>query len=644
MNLSNSEGDHSFGVEIISYEVNGDLNSSDSHVFGVQIWVCQDIYTIKRSYTNFCDFDSRLHRKYPKSNLPECPLAGSTTIKLLKSVVGKSVVGTNKRTFLKKGMDTSEVVSQKKVPLTKYLSDLLNIPEIVRSNELLNFLDIESSDGDEVTMANISTTEYLLRTENPTTVKVIRRCSVPFPVKAKQYITWRFFTKKKDIGFSIQIDDRVVLPYQRYNSHEEVVEGLMEVPLDGTATLLWDNAYSKVRSKLLTYVHRVVDSDLYLAASRSCRDISREKHESEVRRSALRKALFERSDVLLESTGLRSTISLTDFNAQSQMSGDTALYEDLQGVIEQLRGEKESLQLALSFSEQTINELRGELEGYKSRENLLDRMMAEHEGVNSRMEELQKENDKQREENKELNSALAKAQEELKVTRQTMEECSRQSRRDSTANISMQQQQAALYSQLHELTVDLEQQKSAATVSEAQIQRLKGEKKQLKTYALQLKTKAEELEESAGLWNTARDTVNNLVHELGPLRKELGEQIASLEMFKQRFAAAIAELPPTEGSGALMEDGTAALFCANNSASTATMMCEFAEMKGIVPAGTSSRSVELSTGPVNTSDMPSNENGPDRKSSLIDTMKLSLRDIGNTMLEAEQSFDKLLQK
>jgi hypothetical protein len=48
-----------------------------------------------------------------------------------------------------------------------------------------------------------------------------------------------------------------ILTYQRYSSHLNPVRGSMEVPGHGKLILIWDNKYSKMRSKQLTYVVKV---------------------------------------------------------------------------------------------------------------------------------------------------------------------------------------------------------------------------------------------------------------------------------------------------------------------------------------------------------------------------------------------------
>lgn len=75
-----------------------------------------------------------------------------------------------------------------------------------------------------------------------------------------EYDCRRFKTKSRDIGFSVEFNGRVAVPYQRYDSHMNSVSGMLSAPSRGTATLIWDNTYSKLRSKLLSYQAAVVSA------------------------------------------------------------------------------------------------------------------------------------------------------------------------------------------------------------------------------------------------------------------------------------------------------------------------------------------------------------------------------------------------
>jgi hypothetical protein len=230
-------------------------------------------------------------------------------------------------------------------------------------------------------------------------------------------------------------------------------------------------------------------------------------------------------------------------------------------------------------------------------------------------------------------------------------------------------------------------------VVESQLQRQKAEKKQLKTYAIQLKEKCESLEVTSGLWTKSKDTLANLISEIRPLHLELSEQIEIISSLKGRYIQLLTGLgQPTAAS--MMDSTDSLLFAANNSVQTAAMLCECAEMKGFVTKpppvaakvtrgstgkeglttasssafmeGTSGeepssapsspikiqiRAEELSEisataspGSVGRSSQePQRESEESEESPIINAVKSSLWEFGATMLEVESSIDKLLR-
>lgn len=296
-----------FELEVSNYELIGESSLSDNHIFIIKIWISQNVYEIKRSYTNFCDFDFNLRKMFPKSQILECPLQllNNNTNKVLKSVK------TNRKNSLARIINSNEIVSNKRNALNRYLEDILEKPELLRSTELLNFLDIESSNGIDVPQETMSLLEYIIGNERETTITVLREYTVKLEVTATQYIAWRFYTKNKDIGFDISMTglEGGLLPYQRYKSHEQTVEDIIQIPLNGTLILHWDNSYSKVLSKQLTFVYRVLDADVYNSAAEICLSFTRNKHEFESKRNTLRRVLTSKSTSILANSGIRASMS-----------------------------------------------------------------------------------------------------------------------------------------------------------------------------------------------------------------------------------------------------------------------------------------------------------------------------------------------
>jgi hypothetical protein len=221
-------------------------------------------------------------------------------------------------------------------------------------------------------------------------------------------------------------------------------------------------------------------------------------------------------------------------------------------------------------------------------------------------------------------------------------------------------------------------------VTESQLQRHKAEKKQLKAYAIQLKEKSEALEATAALWERNKATLTNLVTEIRPLHLELSEQIEIISSLKLRYVQLLSSLGQPSVSQTMVESTDSILFTANNSIQTATMLCEFAEMKGYLPPPSSSvpsngegnssssggvtspssplkiqiKSEELNE--ISASQLPGlqshvrraaaaaaeedpRESEESDDSPILKSVKSSLWEFGATMLEVEESIDKLLR-
>ncbi|CAG7731708.1 unnamed protein product [Allacma fusca] len=71
-------------------------------------------------------------------------------------------------------------------------------------------------------------------------------------------ITWNFQTDVYDIGFEFTHKGKPMFPYAKVDSHVCVQVGLVDVNEDGVYTLVFDNSYSRYRSKRL---HLLIDID-----------------------------------------------------------------------------------------------------------------------------------------------------------------------------------------------------------------------------------------------------------------------------------------------------------------------------------------------------------------------------------------------
>lgn len=81
---------------------------------------------------------------------------------------------------------------------------------------------------------------------------------VPFIVESDCTLKWEFHTRDYDIGFGLfyEADDgkqSLVIPITRCNAHQQKVSGSFKAPQSGTYILHWDNKYSMMRGKDLSY-------------------------------------------------------------------------------------------------------------------------------------------------------------------------------------------------------------------------------------------------------------------------------------------------------------------------------------------------------------------------------------------------------
>jgi ribosomal protein S15P/S13E len=392
-----------FGVEIIDYSCIGDENSYANHLFTIRIWVDQNMFSVNRTYAAFCEFDTQLRRKYPRSNVPTLPLSGAAafarraTVKLppggavpdAKAAaldLRASMIGLADDTPTKGKMkpsvrraDKAEVISQKKSPLNGYLNTLLTLPEVLLSDNLLYFLDEESSDGQVLSTQTkeLSEVDILLSDEVPVAKTVLRQLKIPMNLDPGSVIVWSFSTKHYDIGFSIAFNDKVILPYQRYNSFTEAVSGSIQITDQGKLMLIWDNKYSKMRSKQLLFTIKVFSKEEYEAAKGVASEASKEKAQRSQQRALLKRALAQASKgiysisnqggriaplLLTSGSGGNTTSEAVSAGLVASETEDGRVSE-----LSRLRDEKRSLQRALSEAEAALVEERHASAGYLDR-------------------------------------------------------------------------------------------------------------------------------------------------------------------------------------------------------------------------------------------------------------------------------------
>jgi hypothetical protein len=314
-----------FDCEVVDYHlINGDPNFYNYHVFTIKVWIKQHMYAVERSYAAFCELDSRLRKQYARSNIPNLKLCGAmAAIKiakrnaLLKDPAGVVVYppeSEENHVKLFKRVDTAEGIAQKKKHLTSYLQALMKIPEIVLSDVLLYFLDEESVHGETITehadeAADSKEIDIILAGLEMTTktVRADRRQDVSVP--ANSVVVWAFNSINHDIGFSIVHKNKEIFKYQRCDSHLKVIKGHFEMRSAGEVSFLWDNSYSRWRSKTVNSVIQVVSVADYEAAQSSAAQMKKDKALFVLQRNMVKTALTALSARILAARG--NTIAAT---------------------------------------------------------------------------------------------------------------------------------------------------------------------------------------------------------------------------------------------------------------------------------------------------------------------------------------------
>jgi hypothetical protein len=219
--------------------------------------------------------------------------------------------------------DPAIYFSKLKLVVTEYIRNLFKMPEILISEDLKLFLDEEANQGLSLTRKTLTDIDVALVGEEPTivTVSSSKEHCVNFSGTAGDVVVWSFATKKKDIGFSVlsgknstrggddsHSDDHpnpndVLVPYQRYNSDKHTVSGCVQLTKDQTVLLVWDNSYSKFRSKTLVLVANLTKQEDFEVAQKIAEAKSRDRHRFEQQRVVLSRALNAALTLTLQATG-----------------------------------------------------------------------------------------------------------------------------------------------------------------------------------------------------------------------------------------------------------------------------------------------------------------------------------------------------
>jgi hypothetical protein len=292
-----------------------------------------------------------------------------------------------------------EIISNKKSQLNIYLKQFLRIPEILISDIFMHFIDEESTNGDIVLDDNVDITaiDILLSEEKYNKHLTLKNYIITITPDIDSVILYSFQLPKRDIGFSIELNNKEIATYQRheFNYPSQPVDGFLFVKEPGSYIFKWDNSYSKLRSKNLRYLLKVYSKSDFNMAVNLAKEAVTKRNGFANQRSMVYKsflAINQESNYLYNNNSLHSNrflssdleyenipndnyhdteldMSESDFNKEtSEISKTFKFDESMKNLnlidslekmeINQLRDEKRSLQMALSLSESTLNDER----------------------------------------------------------------------------------------------------------------------------------------------------------------------------------------------------------------------------------------------------------------------------------------------
>ena len=267
-------------VHLSDYYFVGDGRHFDKHFFIIKVTAETFKYTVDRSYVDFVEFDRLIRKKFPESNIHKLPLEEVRVVKRVlltagpatKSALGAGMLTSTRNSLVYPGAGVGssasenvalflipegsiEDIGSKRYALDKYLQDLLVKPEILGSDELLRFLDeeVRSVAVQEDPEEPLSVHDLLLINVAVNKCVVHRNEEYQYHIPRGHLILWRFSTLYYDIGFSVEMNGAVKVPYTRFSSHKAAVCGALEATDPSICILKWDNSYAKCKITVLLF-------------------------------------------------------------------------------------------------------------------------------------------------------------------------------------------------------------------------------------------------------------------------------------------------------------------------------------------------------------------------------------------------------
>lgn len=327
-----------FDAHVSEYYKIGDGSTYDKHYFILNIRIDNSVYAVDRSYIDFITLDYKLRENFPHIHFSSLPLDALQSFQrqcmkdhmeknsqnnriniLLTQINGKEnmiekafddVINPSKFS-LKVRERYNESIGSKVALLDNYIVDLLKYPDILLSDDLILFFNNEAPSMalDPLSLEPLSEFDLLLLSEPMNTSLVSRQKEHQFRLRRGQFLLWAFSTLNFDIGFSIEMNGEVKVPYGRHKSHESAICGALEATFDCSCKLIWDNSYAKLRTKQLTWVARIVKMEDYHAAKAQASEVRKEKKRFEDKRHNIKMAAIRHTHIRDDKTKLMNLSS-----------------------------------------------------------------------------------------------------------------------------------------------------------------------------------------------------------------------------------------------------------------------------------------------------------------------------------------------
>lgn len=250
-------------IDIIDYYYIDKGNYFDQHYYMIQIMIENLKYIVDRSYVDFIKLDRLIRKKFPETKIDILLLDAKSeitklltkdsylpssynsnknkitnrrsSITLTRESFNESVFDSNSTSFPIPTTNKESFTIKMKI-LDNYLKSILTKHEIVTSEEFLNFLDEEvrhiSSTGVVSLEEPLNVHDLLLINTIPSNTIVMKQEEHKYHVPAGHMILWRFQTKHYDIGFSVEMNREIKMPYTRYASHKTPIQVILLVIIE----------------------------------------------------------------------------------------------------------------------------------------------------------------------------------------------------------------------------------------------------------------------------------------------------------------------------------------------------------------------------------------------------------------------------